>query len=56
MVSFWLMARWMRSTALSMSLRSMGEWVSLRERSKNSAAASAEVMPRAASTVDKRHG
>ena len=48
------MARWMRSTALSMSRISMGEMVSFRSRSKNSAAASGVVMPRAASTVLRR--
>ena len=50
------MARWIRSTALSMSRMSMGEVVRERSRSRNSAASSAEEMPRAASTVVSRYG
>ena len=56
MVSPWLMARWMRATALSMSRISMGERVKERSRSKNAAAASGVVTPRAASTVESRYG
>ena len=48
------MARWIRATALSMSRINVGEMVSFRSRSKNSAAASAVVMPRAARTVESR--
>ena len=54
MVSPWLMARWIRSTARSMSRIRMGEMVRLRSRSRNSAASSAVVMPRAAITVESR--
>ena len=49
------MARWMRQTALSISFISMGERVSLRSRSRLSAAFSGVVTPRAAKTVLRRY-
>ena len=54
MVSPWLIARWMRATALSISRISMGDMLRLLSRSSASAAASAVVTPRAARTVERR--
>ena len=51
MVSPLAMARCIRATALSISFISMGDSVSFRSRSKNSAAVSGEAMPRTASTT-----
>ena len=50
----WLIARWMRATALSISRISMGDMLRLLSHSSASAAASAVVTPRAARTVERR--